>query len=187
MTMKMAVEKPRAVDESRLARFRRSLTPRDRRSLWGMTGFIILLHVVGFGVLFGFVVPHHFIRRGQYGWDDPEKLVGSLVAQIEERFPERTESLADRRSHPAMRLAAALVRVSANELVPRGERLVVLIDGLDQYDPSPGSAATDPLAAFLPHALPPGVSFSHPTHLIRFAGPRVRGPCGLLFTPPLIS
>jgi hypothetical protein len=26
-------------------------------------------------------VPHHFIRRGQYHWDDPAKLVGSL-AQI---------------------------------------------------------------------------------------------------------
>jgi hypothetical protein len=35
----------------------------------------------------GAVVPHHFIRRGQYDWDDPAKLVGSLVAQIEERFP----------------------------------------------------------------------------------------------------
>jgi predicted ATPase len=28
------------------------------------------------------VVPHHFIRRGQYDWDDPAKLVSSLVAQL---------------------------------------------------------------------------------------------------------
>lgn len=28
----------------------------------------------------GALVPHHFIRRGQYDWDDPAKLVGSLVA-----------------------------------------------------------------------------------------------------------
>jgi predicted ATPase len=32
-------------------------------------------------------VPHHFIRRGEYDWDDPAKLVGSLVAQIVTRFP----------------------------------------------------------------------------------------------------
>jgi hypothetical protein len=28
----------------------------------------------------GATVPHHFIRRGQYDWDDPAQLVGSLVA-----------------------------------------------------------------------------------------------------------
>ena len=28
----------------------------------------------------GTAVPHHFIRRGEYDWDDPAKLVGSLVA-----------------------------------------------------------------------------------------------------------
>ena len=26
----------------------------------------------------GATVPHHFIRRGEYDWDDPAKLVGSL-------------------------------------------------------------------------------------------------------------
>ena len=34
----------------------------------------------------GAAVPHHFIRRGAYDWDDPSQLVGSLVAQLEERF-----------------------------------------------------------------------------------------------------
>lgn len=33
----------------------------------------------------GHTVPHHFIRRG---WDDPEALVESLVAQIEARYPD---------------------------------------------------------------------------------------------------
>ncbi|HEX2691618.1 MAG TPA: AAA family ATPase, partial [Kofleriaceae bacterium] len=106
----------------------------------------------------GAAVPHHFIRRGAYDWDDPAKLVGSLVAQIEARFPELDEPDADPRMHPAARLDAALRRVSENELTPRGERLVVLIDGLDEYDPPAGSPARDPLAAFLPHALPRGVS-----------------------------
>jgi CHAT domain-containing protein len=76
-------------------------------------------------------------------------------------------SCADAREHPAARLAALLMRVSANELVPRDERLVVLVDGLDEYDPPAGSPTGDPLSAFLPHALPRGVSFlcaSRPRH-----------------------
>jgi hypothetical protein len=115
----------------------------------------------------GAVVPHHFIRRGQYDWDDPMKLVGSLVVQLEERFPDLREPDADARIHPASRLAATLERVSKSELAPRGGRLVVLIDGLDEYDPPADTPGADPLAAFLPHALPRGVSFlcaSRPKH-----------------------
>jgi high-affinity nickel-transport protein len=55
-----------AVDVSRFSRFRDSLTGRDRRSLAGMTGFIVLLHVVGFGVLFGLVVPKHLHLGGDH-------------------------------------------------------------------------------------------------------------------------
>jgi nickel/cobalt transporter (NiCoT) family protein len=57
---------------SRLAAFRSSLTSRDWRSLSGMAGFIVLLHVIGFGVLFGLVVPRHF----QLGGDHPVFTVG---------------------------------------------------------------------------------------------------------------
>jgi hypothetical protein len=102
-------------------------------------------------------VPYHFIRRGAYDWDDAGKLVGSLVAQIEERFPGSCEPELDARLPPAARLAAALARVSASVLVPGGKRLVVLIDGLEEYDP-PAGAAGDPLAEVLPAALPRGVS-----------------------------
>lgn len=115
----------------------------------------------------GAVVPHHFIRRGEYDWDDASKLVRSLVAQIDERFPEQRDLDASEHDHPASRLAAALTRVSLAVLAPRGERLVVLIDGLDEFDPSPGPHAADPLAAFLPHSLPRGVSIlcaSRPRH-----------------------
>src|SRR6185295_5157099 len=114
----------------------------------------------------GAVVPHHFIRRGQYDWDDPAKLVSSLVAQLEERHPGVCEPEADARIHSAARLAGMLARVSASELA-RSERLIILIDGLDEYDPPAGAAVVDPLAAFLPHALPRGVSFlcaSRPRH-----------------------
>jgi high-affinity nickel-transport protein len=51
---------------SPVARFRATLTVRDRRSLLGMTGFIVLLHVVGFGVLFGLVVPRHLPLGGAH-------------------------------------------------------------------------------------------------------------------------
>jgi nickel/cobalt transporter (NiCoT) family protein len=59
-------------EQSRLSRFRASLTPRDWRSLSGMTGFIIFLHVVGFGILLGLVVPQQF----SLGGDNPVFTVG---------------------------------------------------------------------------------------------------------------
>src|SRR3954469_6845731 len=76
----------------------------------------------------GAAVPHHFIRRGAYDWDDPSQLVGSLVAQLEERF-ELREPEADERLHPAARLHRMLSRVSSHQLAPRNERLVIVIDG----------------------------------------------------------
>ncbi len=57
---------------SALTRLRRDLTPADRRSLWAMGGFIVLLHVVGLGILFGLVTPQHF----RLGGDHPVFTVG---------------------------------------------------------------------------------------------------------------
>src|SRR5674476_671333 len=37
----------------------------ERRSLWGMGGFILLLHVLGWGVLIGLVAPHGYAVGGQ--------------------------------------------------------------------------------------------------------------------------
>jgi high-affinity nickel-transport protein len=64
--MTSTLERPSS--PSGLARFRASLTPADRRSLWAMGGFVVLLHLVGFGLLFGLVVPHHYSlgRSGLY-------------------------------------------------------------------------------------------------------------------------
>src|SRR5262245_14126334 len=70
--MVMTTTEPAAIEGSRLARFRRSLTPRDWRSLGGMIGFAILLHVIGFAVLFGLVVPKHL----HLGGDHPVFTVG---------------------------------------------------------------------------------------------------------------
>ncbi len=61
-----------AVDGSSLRRFRKSLNRQDWRSLAGMFSFIVFLHVLGFGILFGFVVPEHY----RLGGDHPVFSVG---------------------------------------------------------------------------------------------------------------
>jgi hypothetical protein len=109
----------------------------------------------------GAVVPHHFIRRGFYGWDEPTTIVRSLAAQLEACYP----VLRDPEARPESRLVDLLGRISDGELVPHGSHLVLLIDGLDEYDAPVGTF--DPLAEFLPHALPRGVRLlcaSRPRH-----------------------
>jgi nickel/cobalt transporter (NiCoT) family protein len=61
-----------AAKVSGLTQFRRSLNAHDWRSLAGMGGFIVALHVIGFGVLFGLVVPQHY----HLGGDHPVFTVG---------------------------------------------------------------------------------------------------------------
>jgi len=51
---------------SSFAQFRAGLDQQDRRSLVAMTAVIIALHLVGFGILFGLVVPHHFHLGGDH-------------------------------------------------------------------------------------------------------------------------
>lgn len=63
---------PGAPNGSSLGQFRQSLTRDDWRSLSGMIGFILLLHVVGFGILFGFVLPQNY----RIGGDHPIFTVG---------------------------------------------------------------------------------------------------------------
>ncbi len=53
--------------ESHLRKFWRSLDRGDWTSLGAMFAFIVFLHVVGFGILFGLVVPEHF----RIGGDNP--------------------------------------------------------------------------------------------------------------------
>ncbi|WP_353649997.1 HoxN/HupN/NixA family nickel/cobalt transporter [Nakamurella sp. A5-74] len=53
--------------ESAFRQFRAALSRRDRAALAGMYGFIIFLHVIGFGVLLGFVVPEAYDLGGTTG------------------------------------------------------------------------------------------------------------------------
>jgi high-affinity nickel-transport protein len=57
---------------SSFAGFRRSLNRHDWRSLAAMSSFIVVLHVVGFVILFGLVVPEHY----RIGGDHPVFTVG---------------------------------------------------------------------------------------------------------------
>jgi high-affinity nickel-transport protein len=70
--MAQTVIEVRAESGSNLARFCRGLTSADRRSLWAMGAFIVLLHVIGLGILFGLVTPQHF----RLGGDHPVFTVG---------------------------------------------------------------------------------------------------------------
>src|SRR3954454_7509072 len=56
----------------RIQLFRRSLGRADKRSLLGMASFILVLHVAGFGLLFGVVAPQHY----HLGGDHPVFTVG---------------------------------------------------------------------------------------------------------------
>ncbi len=55
-----------SISTTRLSQFRRSLSRADRASLSGMYGFIVLLHLVGFIVLFALVVPNHYHLGGDH-------------------------------------------------------------------------------------------------------------------------
>jgi len=96
----------------------------------------------------GAVVPHHFVRRQVVDWDQPERIAGSLAAQIEAMFPE----LRDPAAKPEGRLIELLGRMS-KRLGPSGD-LVVLVDGLDETRAEPGD---NPLPRFLPHEVPIGI------------------------------
>ncbi|WP_437752636.1 TIR domain-containing protein [Sorangium sp. So ce1389] len=96
-------------------------------------------------------VPHHFLRRDVMDWDRPDAISRSLSAQIEALYPGQKDSEAT----PESRLVELLARVSQRELVPRRERLVLLVDGLDEARSE--GAGQNPLLSFLPYALPPRV------------------------------
>ncbi|WP_437718588.1 AAA family ATPase [Sorangium sp. So ce448] len=99
----------------------------------------------------GHGAPHHFLRRDVMDWDRPEAVTRSLSAQIEALYPAQK----DPDARPENRLIELLAKISKHELVPRGERLVLVVDGLDEARSD--GAGKNPLPSFLPYALPPRV------------------------------
>ena len=98
-------------------------------------------------------VPHHFIRRNQANFDQPEAIRANLAARIEQMWPAQAEADAQ----PANRLNDLLARVSEHALVPQKQRLVIVVDGLDESSMIGASVNDNPLPKFLPYRLPEGV------------------------------
>jgi len=113
------------------------------------------------GRLSGPVPPHHLIRRGLEGWDRPEVVVQNVCAQIAQIFGDLpTEELP-----PEERLPDLLRRVSKHRLAPYNQRLIVVVDGLDEL--AIDGSGQNPLPRCLPRVLPAGVVFlcaSRPIH-----------------------
>lgn len=95
--------------------------------------------------------PCHFIRRDHDDWDRPDAVVHNLCAQIERLYPE----LSDAEQPVEARLGELLRRVSKRHLSPRGDRLVVVIDGLDEA--AKDRSGKSLLPRFLPRVPPKGV------------------------------
>ena len=97
--------------------------------------------------------PHHLIRRGLEGWDRPEVVVQNLCAQIAQIFGDAPGDDLP----PEERLPDLLKRVSKNRLARYNQRLIVVVDGLDELA---GDGSTqNPLPRCLPRVLPAGVVF----------------------------
>jgi hypothetical protein len=97
------------------------------------------------------IVPQHFIRYGYKDWAVPAAIEQSLLDQVGLVFPK----LVDPKDTGPQRLPRLLVRASSDVLVPKGKRLVLVVDGLGQVE---GDWRSNPLFEFLPADLPDGVS-----------------------------
>jgi WD40 repeat protein len=96
------------------------------------------------------LVPHHFLRRGQGNWDEPDAVLRNLTARLE-----RICGAAVPSSAPGMERLYALLVEAAARMADRGQRLVLVVDGLDEAAVPPGESSG--LGRFLPAALPDGV------------------------------
>jgi WD40 repeat protein len=96
-------------------------------------------------------IPYHFLRRGVSGTAQPAEVARSLAEQIEASYPDCRDPAAE----PALRLAELLQRVSSRVLVPSNQRLVIVIDGLDEAEQA---ELGNPLPHFLPETVPANVA-----------------------------
>jgi WD40 repeat protein len=95
-------------------------------------------------------VPHHFLRRGQANWDEPDAVLRNLNAQLEGLAKPVDQVNAQGLEQFEVLLARAV------EHNPSGPgRLVVVIDGLDEAAAPVGEDGV--LQRFLPAYLPEGV------------------------------
>ena len=90
-----------------------------------------------------FIIAYHFLRRGVADWARPLTVRSSLAAQLEVIYPQ----LADAEAPPARRLIELIYRISKQILIPQSKHLLLIIDGLDEVEPSDEG---NPLPQFLP-------------------------------------
>lgn len=112
----------------------------------------VLAHFTERLELSGRSVPMHFIRRGVSDWDYAYAIQSLLVGQLEELYPD----LKNPDARPDRRLVELLLRISNRQLIPRQQRLLLCLDGLNE---AVTEGSDNPLPRFLPQALPPGVFF----------------------------
>ena len=104
-------------DRARTGRDRASLPRQERRSLAGMAGFVLLLHVVGWGVLIFAVAPHDY-RLGSTGVLGVGRRPDGLHARRPARLRRRPHRL-DRQHHPQARRRGQVVGQRGLLVLPR--------------------------------------------------------------------
>ena len=95
-------------------------------------------------------VLHHFLRRGQANWSEPEAILRNLNARLEALV--KPDGLVDTQG---LERFQGLLAQAAEQSPSESHRLILVIDGLDEA----GAAASDTglLRRFLPTYLPDGV------------------------------
>lgn len=151
--------------EELLAELERQLAERPPclllRGAYGRGKAALLCHLLERLAQRRVAIPHHFIRRNQLGWADPENIARSLIGQLE-RDPRFAEQLRQSPCPPGA-LIELLSRLSAEQLARSGEHLIMMVYGLDEVEHRAGE---HPLARFLPQLPIPGITWvlaSRPT------------------------
>lgn len=98
-------------------------------------------------------LPHHF-NLGSEGIQRPEHFLPNICAQLIARFNLGDSSLPPEVSRDSAVLRTLLERVAA-KLRPQGEKLLLLVDALDEADPK--AVVKDANTLYLPTDLPAGV------------------------------
>lgn len=114
--------------------------------------------------------PHHFNVRAE-GIQKPDQFLPSLCAQLVAKFGLGYSSLPPEVSRDASFLVNLLEKATA-ELGASGRKLVILVDALDESDPSAVTRGSNTL--YLPSDLPDGVFFVVTS---RRGGPPLRYAC----------
>lgn len=102
-------------------------------------------------------VVYHFLSKRLPRTTQPDDVAASLADQLEAQFPAQRDA-SEAGLEPILRLDGLLDRVSQKVLGPAGQRLIVVLDGLDEAEGTGPDDLQNPLRRILPEVLPHGVS-----------------------------